>query len=66
VPLTVLTAIGPGARIDADGTFESFHVFELVQDSTDRERRGLGLRRAYRALAPLDAGKPCFDACAQR
>jgi len=50
--------IGPGARIDADGTFESFHVFELVQDSTDRERRGLGLRRAYRALAPWTQENP--------
>jgi hypothetical protein len=50
--------IGPAERIAAGGTFESFHVFELVQDSTERERRGLGLRRAYRALAPWTQENP--------
>jgi hypothetical protein len=50
--------IGPAARIEAGGTFESFHVFELVQDSTDRERRGLSLRHAYRALAPWTQENP--------
>jgi hypothetical protein len=50
--------IGPAERIAAGGTFESFHVFELVQDSTERERRGLGLRHAYRALAPWTQENP--------
>jgi hypothetical protein len=50
--------IGPAERIEAGGTFESFRVFELVQDSTERERRGLGLRRAYRALAPWTQENP--------
>jgi len=44
--------IGPAQRIEAGWTFESFRVFELVQDTTERERRGLAMRRAYRALAP--------------
>jgi hypothetical protein len=44
--------IGPEVQIPPQGTFKSFHVFELVQDSTERERRGLAARRAYRALAP--------------
>lgn len=44
--------IGPEAEIEPGGVFESFRVFELVHDSTDRERRGLALRRAYRTLAP--------------
>lgn len=50
--------IGPAERIEPGGTFESFRVFELVQDSTDRERRGLALRRAYRALAPWTQENP--------
>jgi hypothetical protein len=44
--------IGPEAEIKPGGTFDSFRVFELVHDSTERERRGLAVRRAYRALAP--------------
>ena len=44
--------LGPAVQIAPGETFESFRVFELVHDSTDRERRGLAVRRAYRALAP--------------
>jgi len=44
--------LGPEVEIKPGETFESFRVFELIHDSTDRERRGLALRRAYRALAP--------------
>lgn len=43
---------GPELPIAPHQQFESFRVFELVHDGTDRERRGLALRRAYRALAP--------------
>jgi hypothetical protein len=50
--------IGPAQSIEPGGTFESFRVFELVQDSTDRERRGLALRHAYRALAPWTQENP--------
>ena len=50
--------IGPAQGIEAGGTFESFRVFELVQDSTERERRGLALRRAYRTLAPWTQENP--------
>ncbi len=45
-------SIGPETEIKPGEAFESFRVFELVQDSTERERRGLAVRRAYRALAP--------------
>jgi len=45
-------AAGPAVRLEPGDTFESFRVFELVHDSTDRERRGLAVRRAYRAMAP--------------
>jgi hypothetical protein len=50
--------IGPETAIRPGDTFESFRVFELVQDSTDRERRGLAVRRAYRALAPWTQENP--------
>ncbi len=71
--------IGPEQEIGPGETFESFRVFELVHDSTDRERRGLAVRRAYRALAPWvqenpmlmhvtsakpDAVKAAVDQCA--
>ncbi len=44
--------IGPDQTIAHGGNFTSFRVFELVHDSTDRERRGLATRHVYRALAP--------------
>lgn len=44
--------IGPEQVVKPGETFESFRVFELVHDSTDRERRGLAVRKVYRALAP--------------
>ena len=42
----------------AGGSFESFRCFELVHDSTDRERRGLALRRMYRTIAPWVTENP--------
>lgn len=50
--------IGPAEQIQPGGSFTSFRVFELVHDSTDRERRGLALRRAYRTLAPWTQENP--------
>ena len=72
--------LGPGVIISPGETFESFRVFELVHDNSDRERRGLAVRRAYRALAPWvqenpilmhvrsakpDAVKLAIDQCAE-
>ena len=72
--------IGPEMEIKPGESFESFRVFELVHDSTDRERRGLAVRRAYRSLAPWaqenpilmhvrsakpDAVKTAVDQCAE-
>jgi len=50
--------LGPDAIIGAGETFGTFRVFELVHDSTDRERRGLAERRMYRALAPWSQENP--------
>ena len=50
--------IGPDQVIAAGGTFESFRTFVLLHDSTERERRGLALRRMYRTLAPWSQENP--------
>jgi len=50
--------LGPDATILPGGQFETFRIFELVHDSTDRERRGLAQRRMYRALAPWTQENP--------
>ncbi|HEY6226921.1 MAG TPA: alpha-galactosidase [Verrucomicrobiae bacterium] len=50
--------IGPGAVIEPGKTFESFHTFELIHDSTDRERKGLAIRQMYRHIAPWVTENP--------
>ncbi|MDE3165720.1 MAG: alpha-galactosidase [Acidobacteriota bacterium] len=50
--------LGPEVEIASGATFETFRVFELVHDSTDRERRGLAQRRMYRGLAPWSQENP--------
>ena len=44
--------VGPGVTLGSGDTWESPRTFELLHDSTDRERRGLAQRRMYRTLAP--------------
>lgn len=44
--------LGPDASVASGETFETFRVFELVHDSTERERVGLAQRRMYRTIAP--------------
>jgi hypothetical protein len=50
--------IGPGVTIAPGETFETFRTFELPYDSSDRERRGLSLRRMYRTIAPWCTENP--------
>jgi len=50
--------IGPDQLIAPGATFESFRTFVLLHDSTERERRGLALRRMYRTLAPWSQENP--------
>ena len=52
--------IGPDAVIAPGGTFETFRTFELIHDSTERERKGLALRRMYRTVAPWVAENPIY------
>ncbi|GAB4141805.1 MAG: hypothetical protein Fur0037_08770 [Planctomycetota bacterium] len=58
VLLEVGPLLGPAEVVPVGGSFRSFCVFELVQDSTDRERVGLARRRAYRLLAPWVTENP--------
>lgn len=56
--LRVRPPIGPAQDVAPGATFASFRVFELVHDSSARERRGLALRRMYRTIAPWVTENP--------
>ena len=56
--LVVEPTYGPDQTIQPGETFESFRVFELAYDSTNRERRGLTLRKMHRTLAPWITENP--------
>ena len=49
---------GPGATIAKGETFTSFRVIELLQDSDDKERRGLAIRKMHRVLTPWVTENP--------
>jgi hypothetical protein len=59
--------VGPAQLVPPGKTFQSHITFELLQDSSDRERRSLGVRRMYRILCPqvneslLAAGSPSHE-----
>jgi hypothetical protein len=56
--LEVRPPLGPDVEIAPGSEFESFRTFELVHDSTERERRGLAVRRMYRTIAPWCTENP--------
>jgi hypothetical protein len=56
--LVVEPTYGPAQTVVPGQKFVSFRVFELVMDSTDRERRGLAQRKMYRTLAPWITENP--------
>jgi len=58
--LQVHPPLGPDIDILPGKTFESYRTYELVFDSTDRERKGLAQRRMYRTLAPWAMENPIF------
>ena len=59
--------LGPDQIIEQGETFESFRVFELVHSSTERERKGLELRRMYRTISPWVTENPLiFHAASAR
>lgn len=50
--------IGPDQILAPGAAFESFRVFELLRDSSDRERNSLAQRRMYRTIAPWVTENP--------
>ena len=56
--LTASPPLGPDAELAPGGTFETFRVFEIIHDSTEKERRGLTQRRVYRTLCPWTTENP--------
>ncbi|HWD41276.1 MAG TPA: hypothetical protein VG944_20700 [Fimbriimonas sp.] len=50
--------LGPGLEIAPGKKLQSFHTFELIHDSSDRERRGLAVRKMFRTLAPWCTENP--------
>ncbi len=49
---------GVGQEISLGKPFESMRLWELLYDSSDRERRGLAQRRMYRTIAPWTQENP--------
>jgi len=56
--LEIYPKYGPYQTVQSGQSFESFRVWELLNDSWDRERKGLGHRRMMRALAPWSTENP--------
>ena len=56
--LEVRPPYGPDIELAPSQSVESFRTFLLLHDSTERERRGLALRRMYRTLAPWVLDNP--------
>ena len=53
--------LGPAQIVPPGGAFETFRIFELIHDTTERERRGMAVRRMYRTLAPWTTENPILD-----
>ena len=56
--LTSRYPLGPGVSLQPGETFKSFRSFEILEDSDDRERKGLARRKMYRTLAPQVTENP--------
>ncbi|WP_199794788.1 hypothetical protein [Paenibacillus faecalis] len=52
--------LGPDIWIEPDKVFDTFRTYELIFDSTERERKGLTQRRMYRMMAPWTQENPIF------
>jgi hypothetical protein len=51
---------GPEEKLADGKSFESFRTWILVNDSWDRERKGLAQRKMYRTIAPWITENPIF------
>jgi hypothetical protein len=52
--------LGPAERIAPGKSFDTFRTWILVNDSSDRERKGLAQRAMYRTIAPWITENPIF------
>lgn len=50
--------LGPDLVIPAGQSFSSHRTYEIVHDSSDRERKTLGIRRLFRTFAPWSTENP--------
>ena len=50
--------LGPSIAVLPGQSFTTYRVWVLAQDSTDRERKGLAVRRLYRKIAPWVTENP--------
>jgi hypothetical protein len=50
--------LGPDRMIEPGAEFETFRTFELIYDSTERERNAMARRRMYRTIAPWATENP--------
>jgi hypothetical protein len=58
--LEIHPKIPMGVKVNSGGSIESVRTYELLQDSYDRERKGLAVRRMYRTIAPWVTSNPIF------
>ncbi|WP_025761366.1 hypothetical protein [Dyadobacter tibetensis] len=58
--LKVFPPKGYGMTLSGGQALTSIRTFELLQDSYDRERKGMALKKMYRTLAPWVATNPIF------
>lgn len=58
--LEVYPEKAPGIDLNPGEKFISVRTHELLMDSYDRERRGLAIRKMYRAVAPWTLENPIF------
>lgn len=56
--LQIQPPVGPGKLLAPGESFTTFRSYIILHDSTDRERQGLTLRHALRALAPWTSESP--------
>ena len=58
--MTSTYPLGSGVTLELGDNFQSFRTFELLNDSDDRERKGLARRKMYRIIAPQVTENPIF------
>ncbi|MFT5302397.1 MAG: hypothetical protein ACI814_003212 [Mariniblastus sp.] len=58
VLLAVEPTYGPAQSVAPGESFSSCRAFELLHDSSDRERRSLSIRKMYRTIAPWVTENP--------